>query len=271
VSRLQRKELAVGAWVQVGDYLTARRVGDSAADFAIVDMEHLGFSLPDLGQTLQWMISRRRPGTPVAATPIVRVPANGAERNQWIYKQVLDYGAFGVIAPQVRTVDDIACAASAMRYPASVEGGPEGVRGAFPDQAARYWGMAKTADYLSLADLWPLSPSGQLMLIILVEHVEAWNAIDELVQAPGVGAVFWGPGDGSMSLGYRDNDPTNPQLDRYKERVIAACKNHGVAVGQPGVGDPFRSVDEGFDFFGLPGYADADLVRRLRDHYAQRP
>lgn len=34
-------------------------------------------------------------------TPLARIPANGAEMNQWQAKQVLDRGVYGVITPHV--------------------------------------------------------------------------------------------------------------------------------------------------------------------------
>jgi hypothetical protein len=50
-------------------------------------------------------------------TPLVRIPPNGGEMNQWIAKQVLDIGVFGIIFPHVSTVDEARNAVSACRYP----------------------------------------------------------------------------------------------------------------------------------------------------------
>ncbi len=271
IERLRRGELALGAWVEVGDYRGAREAGDSSADFAILDMEHVGFSFPDLGQTLQWMLSRRNAGSvPAAASPIVRIPPNGAEPNQWMVKQSLDYGAFGILHPQVTTAQQAATIAAAMRYPGSTgHPGLEGVRGTLPMTAMRYWGIPDYRHYFDRADLWPLRPDGDLLLGVLVESVAAWQNIDEIVAAPGLGAVFWGPGDGSMSLGLRDFDIADERLAPYRAKVIAACKAAGVAVGTPGAIDPFAAVDEGFDFLVLTKW-DEDLARQLREYSLSR-
>ena len=41
-----------------------------------------------------------------AVTPMVRIPPNGGEHNQWIAKQVLDIGVFGIIFPHVSSVEE---------------------------------------------------------------------------------------------------------------------------------------------------------------------
>ncbi len=271
VHKLKSGELALGAWVQVGDYVGARAIGDSTADFAILDMEHHGFSFPDLGLTLQWMLNRRTAAAvPAVATPIVRIPPNGAELNQWVAKQTLDYGPFGILAPHVTHRAQIESAVSSMRYPSGPsDSGPAGVRGALPMHAMRYWGVTDISDYFDRADLWPLNPSGDLMLTVLVESVTAWENIDELVSVPGLGAIIWGPGDGSMALGIRNYDIGDPRLTPYREKVIAACKSAGVAVGSPAAVDPFAAIDEGFDFLMLPHW-DEDLAARLRRHTESR-
>jgi len=50
-------------------------------------------------------------------TPLVRIPPNGGEMNQWIAKQVLDIGVFGIIFPHISTVEEARNAVSACRYP----------------------------------------------------------------------------------------------------------------------------------------------------------
>ena len=40
---------------------------------------------------------------------MVRIPPNGGEMNQWVAKQVLDIGVYGIIFPHVSTVEDLEC------------------------------------------------------------------------------------------------------------------------------------------------------------------
>ena len=60
VERLRNDEPAFGGSLQCGDITGARSMGDSNFDFVMLDLEHEGFDMPRLGDTMQWMISRRR-------------------------------------------------------------------------------------------------------------------------------------------------------------------------------------------------------------------
>ncbi|MFT3853707.1 MAG: aldolase/citrate lyase family protein [Ilumatobacteraceae bacterium] len=250
INRFVQNEPALGTIVECGNYWAARAAGDSAADFALVDMEHLNFSFPDLGNTLQWFLGRgNATRAQFPATPIVRIPPNAAERNQWIPKQVLDYGAFGIVLPHACHPADVEAMVEAMRYPQGPKGsGPSGHRGLLHRQAMRYWGIKDNEEWFERADLWPLNPKGELLLVLLVEEVTAWENIEQLVAVPGVGAVLWGPGDGSLSIGNRSLDMGNPELESYRQHVVGACRAAGVPVGNPFARNLRESVDQGFGF-----------------------
>ena len=60
----------------------------------------------------------------------------------------------------------------------------EGQRGDAPAAAARYWGLSQQ-EYYAKADVWPLDPDGEVLVVIMCEEVKA---IDNLPQHPGAGA-----------------------------------------------------------------------------------
>lgn len=74
-----------------------------------------------LRDCMQYMLDRRRiarsGSIAPAVTPMVRIPANGGEMNQFLAKQVLDIGVYGVIWPHVSTVEEARNAVAACRYP----------------------------------------------------------------------------------------------------------------------------------------------------------
>ena len=82
----------------------------SAYDGIVFEMEHGPYDNRALRDALQYMLNRRQivQGETLApsVTPLVRIPPNGGERNQWIAKQVLDSGVYGVVWPHVSTVED---------------------------------------------------------------------------------------------------------------------------------------------------------------------
>jgi hypothetical protein len=49
--------------------------------------------------------------------PMVRIPPNARERNQWVIKQALDTGVYGLVLPHLSTVEDAQAAVAAAWYP----------------------------------------------------------------------------------------------------------------------------------------------------------
>src|SRR5262249_51697388 len=101
------KALEAGKTAFVGfsplDVEHAVALAASNLDGVAFEMEHAPMSAPALRDALQFMLDRRQildSGTLAPkVTPMVRIPPNGNEMNQWIAKQVLDIGVFGIIFP----------------------------------------------------------------------------------------------------------------------------------------------------------------------------
>jgi 4-hydroxy-2-oxoheptanedioate aldolase len=104
------------------------------------------------------------------------------------------------------TVEDAQAAVPAVRYP-QVPGvqdfAPAEERGWGNRIASRYWGLTPQ-EYYDAADLWPLDPEGNILLMGIVEEPEGvQNIRDILRQVRGIGAIWAGPGDMSASMGLR--------------------------------------------------------------------
>src|SRR5262245_42973094 len=100
IDLLDRGHAVFGCMVSNGNYDDLRVVADSDFDFVIVELEHTPFDLAKLTHSLDAMLNRRlivEHGLAPSTTPIVRTPSNVGERNQWIVKQLLDAGVYGVV------------------------------------------------------------------------------------------------------------------------------------------------------------------------------
>lgn len=208
-------------------------------DGVIYEMEHNPFDVKGLRDTLQYMLNRQQivAGATLApkVTPIVRIPPNGSERNQFLAKQVLDVGVYGVVWPHVSTEEEAYNAVSASRYPRPADRPylePRGQRGDAPVAAARYWGISQQ-DYYKKADVWPLNPDGEILVIIMCEEVKAIDNLDQILKhVPGIGVVLIGEGDLSQDLGYpRQYD--HPVVVEAMAEIRKICKDNGVIVGHP--------------------------------------
>ena len=148
------KALEEGSVAFVGSAPADGAAGTNAPyDGALFEMEHGPYDIRALQDGLQSMLDRRQiaqRGIAPAVTPIIRIPPNQGQTN-WVAKQVLDIGVYGIIWPHIDTVEEAYNAVAAMRYP-RVEGRPLrepfGRRGDAPNRAVTYWGITQQEYWL---------------------------------------------------------------------------------------------------------------------------
>jgi len=223
-------------------------------DGIVYEMEHRPWDGRALADCFQYMLNRRQIATSgslaPAVTPMVRIPPNGEEKNQWLAKQALDLGAYGVVWPHVSTVDQAYNAVASCRYPRLKSAPlyePAGVRGDGPTTAARYWGLTQQ-EYYQRADVWPLAPHGEIMVILMIEDTVGIANLDDMFKnVPGIGCVLIGEGDLSQELGY-PRQYEHPEVLGAMAKVREVAKKHNVPVGHPHVdaGNVERILGEGY-------------------------
>src|SRR5437588_5306752 len=78
------------------DIDSALAFATSKYDAVVFEMEHNPWDAKSLRDCLQYMLNRRQIAQSAslapAVTPVVRIPPNGGEHNQWLAKQALDLG-----------------------------------------------------------------------------------------------------------------------------------------------------------------------------------
>lgn len=235
---------------------TAINLATSKYDGVVFEMEHNGYDIRAFRDALQYMLNRRQLVTggslAPAVTPLVRIPPNGCEQAQWHAKQVLDAGAYGVMWPHISTVEEAYSAVSACRYPrlkTAERYHPAGLRGDGPTSAVRYWGLTQQ-EYYDRADVWPLNPKGEILVMLQMEDTKGIENLDAiLTKVPGIGAIVIGEGDLSQELGF-PRQYEHPEVLKWKAKVVETCKKHKVAVGHPHVeaGNVEGILKEGYNF-----------------------
>jgi 4-hydroxy-2-oxoheptanedioate aldolase len=187
---------------------------------------------------------------------------SGGENLPWMVKQVLDMGAFGIVFPYVETREQAEISVRAMRYPqvrgdAAVE--PGGLRGASPAIASWVWG---TSEYMQRADVWPLDPQGELLAVIQIESRSGVENIEEIAAVPGVGAIFIGPSDLSISYGV-PGQREHPEVAAAMNRVLAACKANDVPCGLTTSQETVEAyLKDGYSFVTVGYWDDAGISTR---------
>ena len=240
-----------------GTYEALREV--PGLDWVFIDMEHGPF---DPSKVRDIVAAFRRADGSFPVTPMFRIPANCSEvdKNQWVFKQVLDGGAFGVIVPHCDEHKDVEAGAQAMRYPPFVNDPapkPRGVRGAGGAPAS--WGLT-FAQYVQVADLWPLDPRGELLYVPMVESKSVIQKLHSVLQVPGIGALFIGPSDLHSDMGYAGQSGV-PEVEEQIQRALAQALRAGVAIGiTTSAADAQQRLDQGFRFITIGAASPAALA-----------
>ena len=224
-----------------GDAANAQIVATEKYDGVVFEMEHGAYDIKTLRDCLQYLLNRQQIVASAtlapAVTPMVRIPPNGAEMNQWIAKQVLDQGVYGILWPHISTVEEARSAVASCRYARPTNAPryePAGQRGDAPGNAARFWGISQQ-EYYDRADVWPLDPKGEILVAIMCEDVVGLKNLPKILQeVPGIGAVVIGEGDLSQNLGF-PRQYKHPVVAGAIAEILAICKANNVACGHPHV------------------------------------
>jgi 4-hydroxy-2-oxoheptanedioate aldolase len=146
--------------------------------------------------------------------PLARVPALSEEH----VKRVLDAGAWGVLAPNVKTREEAELLVAACKYP------PAGRRSLGAGRFALSF-RTDAGTYFSRAN-------DEILIIAQVEHVEAVKNIDAILGVPGIDAFYVGPNDLCASMGLAPSlEPPHPEFADAMRTVFAAAQRHGVVPG----------------------------------------
>lgn len=251
------------------------------ADYINVGMEHGAFDMTGLYAYMQGLVEDgpTRSGHRAPAV-IVEAPVNGIDEdhvrfNAWQFRQILGRGAHGILLCQAETAGAARAFVESCRYPHHLDGvdpslptplarlsgaagrpkpgmlgaGTRG-RGSETDAAA-IWGVTP-AEYMERADPWPLNPHGELLLGVKLESPEGIADADEILATPGLGFAELGPGDLSLSLGYKEmpRDSYPPEMRAARAKVMTACRRNGIAFLE--IGTPANvtdKIDEGVRVF----------------------
>ena len=255
------------------DRQTATEFSTAPYDGVVFEMEHNPWDVTALQDALQYLLNRKQIVTSgslaPAVTPIVRIPANGAEKTQSFAKQALDRGVYGVVWPHINDAEQAYNAVAACRYPRKETAEfhePAGMRGDGPAAACRYWGLTQQ-EYYTKADVWPLNPQGEILVFIMIESVRAVDNLDDILKkVPGIGCVLIGEGDLSQELGY-PRQYSHPDVEDAMGRVVATCRKHGIPVGHPHVTsiNVERVVADGYRFIMSAPVRTYDAIQKARE------
>ena len=268
----------------VGAVLTrakGREMAKTWADYINIGMEHGSFDLLGLEEFMQGLLD----GGPTASghnTPavIVELPVVGSSieavrANAWQITQVLAKGVHGLVLCHAETPGAVKAFVESCRYPfhrlglgSKIDEGRRGSAG--QDSAAPIWGITPE-EYLEVADAWPLNPNGELLLGLKIENKRAVEKLGETLSTPGIAFAEWGPGDMSMSLGYRAlPQPLTKELLEIRNKVFNGCRQNEVKFLEHATPEDIQEkISEGVRVFSAVGSLGEETATAGR-HYSGR-
>ena len=228
----KNRQVALGGWLSIPSGFSAEIMAHQGWDVLTIDMQH---GLVNASE----MVSMLTAISTTDVTPFVRVP--------WlepgIIMKVLDSGSYGVICPMINTPEDAERFVSYCRY------APQGTRSFGPSRAVLYAGE----DYSQQANQ-------TVLTLAMIETQKALDNLDQIVSVERLDAVFVGPSDLGMSLGYVPGNHEEPVLLEAIETILKTAKSHGKKTGIYTLTPEYakRMIKLGFDYVVIS--SDARLM-----------
>ncbi|MGC9520512.1 MAG: HpcH/HpaI aldolase family protein [Anaerolineae bacterium] len=204
--RLHRGERVYGTFISVSTPMWPSIVKDTGVDFVFIGAEHVPHDRVELSQMCRMYAT-------LGIVPIVRIPSPDPFEACKAY----DGGALGVIAPYIETPEQVRALDGAAHY--------RPLKGARLERILT--GAERAEPHLQsyLAER-----NADRTLIVNIESVPALEALDDILNVPGLDAVLVGPHDLTTSLGI----PEAYDHPRYLEAVdtiIRKARDKGVGAG----------------------------------------
>lgn len=202
--KLKNNELTIGSWIMIGNPMSVEVMALAGFEWLVVDIEHTSINL----ETAQSLITTIQ-GNGLKA--LVRVSKN----EEVIIKRILDMGADGIIVPMVCSKKDAIQAVEYAKYP------PFGKRGV---------GLYRAQKYGTTFEEYKKWVNDELVIIAQIEHIDAVNNIDEILQVEGINGTIIGPYDLSGSMGC-PGDFEREDVQAAVQKVLDKCKEHNIPSG----------------------------------------
>lgn len=205
-SKLEAGETLCTAWSGVPDALTVEIVARQGFDAVTLDMQHGGHSEDSVLRGLAPVLAAGKPA-------LVRIPVGRFD----MASRALDFGAEAVIAPMINSLEDARAFASAMKYP------PLGERSWGPTYAFPRHGKGSQAEWLA-------TDNARTMAFAMIETRAALDALDGILDMPGIDGVFLGPSD--FSIAWSEGRTVDSTLEDMME-TVAWVASRAREVGKP--------------------------------------
>lgn len=217
--------MTLGSWISFGYQQCCEIMANAGFEWLVIDMEHTAIDA--------WQAQRLIQIIELAGiTPLVRVGKN----DPLIIKRAMDSGAHGIIVPMINSRVEALDVVKAVHYP------PKGNRGVGLGRAQQYGlGFEGYQEWLKRESI----------IVIQIEHIDAVNNLEEILDIEEIDCFMVGPYDLSGSVGQPGNF-SHPKvysaLDKIKQVVEKKIKPGGFHVVHSDIDKLNDIVRSGYTF-----------------------
>ena len=202
IEKMRKGEIAFGCQFNSPSSEQVELLGIAGYDFVIFDGEHGTFTLSDLEE--QSRVAQMSGLTPVGMVPDVELPT---------IHSFLERGIMGIHAPNITTEEDARKLAEGCRY------APEGRRSLSFSRASHFGFGPPRPEYMAHANT-------QVVVMALIEHVDALNNIDGILSVEGIDFYGIGPKDLAQSMRL-PGQMEHPRVKEFTRQVTDAVHAAG--------------------------------------------
>lgn len=231
-------ETALGARVGTFSPEIIEVYGNLGLDYAWLDLEHGGPSAYDSKELAHFVRA--------AATADIDLMTRLPKGDPALVRRVLDAGVRTILLPRVETVEDVRPAVEAAHFELDGEVGERGIGG----ERSSSWG--------EFTDGYTIREDETVLVGAMVENKTAVENLDELLSISGLGFVFIGPADLSVSLGH-PMEKTHPDVEAAVKRIKEFALSADVPVGRiaTDVDDAKEAASNGYAILRIGGEISA--------------
>lgn len=227
--KLKRGEPSIGTWLTLASATAAGLMARTGFDWLTIELEHSPATLETAANSFAIIAASGK-------VPLARIPWNTAEN----IKRVLDTGAYGVIVPLVNTRAEAEAAVAAARY------APLGQRS--------IGGNLHAANFETDASTYYAKANEEILVVVMLEQVQAVENADDILSVPGIDAFFIGPNDLHNSMGKPPAFESDaPEFTQAIEHLLKMGRKHNVPAGLHVVDAAAaqRRLAQGFQFLAI--------------------
>ena len=244
-NKLRQNQLTIGSWVTIGHQAVIEILASAGFEWLTIDMEHSPISMETAYSLIAYI-----QGNGMQA--LVRVSKN----EEVVIKRVMDCGADGVIVPMIKNAAEARQAVDFVKYP------PFGKRGVGLSRAQKYGkGFQEYAQWLQ----------NESVIIAQIEHIEAVQNLEAILNTEGIDGIIVGPYDLSASMGVPGQYHL-PQVKAALDEVEAMTKKLNKPLGfhiiesdysklQPYIKRGYTFLAFSLDFFFLGDRAREEMEK----------